>query len=154
MRVVVHGLEDHSERLEAYRRVQAYLSNPRLSLSYILRKCWLPLRRSNPPAFVSGMWIFRTRLLPAIRLVHKMGIDSLRAEITWFEAARAYTSADGRLKVTPKDLQAVAPMSLRLRRSQFMTEYFSNQSGEEEELDQLVKGLGIKPGSNYENQSP
>ena len=76
-----------------------------------------------------------------------MGIDSLRAEITWFEAARAYTAADGRHKVTPEDLQAVAPMALRLRRSQFMTEYFSNQSGEEEELDQLVKNLGIKPRS-------
>ena len=33
---------------------------------------------------------------PAIKLVQKMGIDSLRAEITWFEAARAYAAADGR----------------------------------------------------------
>ena len=33
---------------------------------------------------------------PAIRLVHKLGIHSLRAEITWFEAARAYAAADGR----------------------------------------------------------
>ena len=29
LRVIVHGLEDASERLEAYRRVQAYLANPR-----------------------------------------------------------------------------------------------------------------------------
>jgi magnesium chelatase subunit I len=155
LRVVVHGLEDHSERLEAYRRVQAYLSNPRgvsvlysaemLAAAEEIQSARLRIRDVDLPDKVAK---------PAIRLVHKMGIDSLRAEITWFEAARAYTSADGRLKVTFEDLQAVAPMSLRLRRSQFMTEYFSNQSGEEEELDQLVKGLGIKPGSNYENQSP
>src|SRR5512146_802809 len=29
LRVIVHGLENASERLEAYRRVQAYLANPR-----------------------------------------------------------------------------------------------------------------------------
>ncbi len=33
---------------------------------------------------------------PAIKLVQKMDIDSLRAEISWFEASRAYTAADGR----------------------------------------------------------
>ena len=81
---------------------------------------------------------------PAIRLVQKLGIDSLRAEITWFEAARAYAAADGRSKVSPEDLQAVAPMALRLRRSQFMTEYFSNQAGEEEEMQGLLDGLEKK----------
>jgi magnesium chelatase subunit I len=79
---------------------------------------------------------------PAIKLVHKLGIDSLRAEITWFEAARAYVAADGREKVTPKDLQAVAPMALRLRRSSFMNEYFSNQAGEEEEMEALLEMMG------------
>ena len=29
LRVIVRGLEDASERLEAYRRVQTYLANPR-----------------------------------------------------------------------------------------------------------------------------
>jgi Mg-chelatase subunit ChlI len=81
---------------------------------------------------------------PAIKLVQKLGIDSLRAEITWFEAARAYTAADGRDKVTPEDLQVVTPMALRLRRSKFMNEYFSSQAGEEEELRGLLDGLGKK----------
>jgi magnesium chelatase subunit I len=70
-----------------------------------------------------------------------MGIDSLRAEITWFEAARAYTAADGRTQVSPSDLNAVAPMCLRLRRSSFMTEYFKDQAGEEEEMQGLLKKL-------------
>jgi len=82
---------------------------------------------------------------PAIKLVQKMGIDSLRAEITWFESARAYAAADGRTKVSSADLKVVAPMALRLRRSPFMTEYITNQQGEEEELQTLMKTLGIKP---------
>jgi magnesium chelatase subunit I len=81
---------------------------------------------------------------PAIKLVQKMGIDSLRAEITWFEAARAYAAADGSDAVLPEDLNAVAPMALRLRRSQFMKEYFSNQKGEEEEMEKLLGTLGKK----------
>jgi magnesium chelatase subunit I len=78
---------------------------------------------------------------PAIQIVQALGIDSLRAEITWFEAARAYTAADGRDKVSAADLKAVAPLALRLRRSQFMTEYFSHQAGEEEELTKLLASL-------------
>jgi magnesium chelatase subunit I len=70
-----------------------------------------------------------------------MGIDSLRAEITWFESARAYAAADGRDEVTLDDLKAVAPMALRLRRSQFMNEYFKGQLGEEKELNMLLGGF-------------
>jgi magnesium chelatase subunit I len=72
-----------------------------------------------------------------------MGIDSLRAEITWFESARAYAAADGREEVETSDLAQVAPMALRLRRSHFMNEFFKGQIGEEEELSTLLKS--IKP---------
>jgi magnesium chelatase subunit I len=81
---------------------------------------------------------------PAIKLVQKMGVDSLRAEITWFEAARAYAAADGRDEVTADDLKAVAPMTLRLRRSSYMNEYFKGQQGEEKELNTLLNGFGKK----------
>ena len=70
-----------------------------------------------------------------------MGIDSLRAEITWFEAARAYAAADSRTEVNAEDLRAVAPMSLRLRRSVFINAYFEGQKGEEDELKGLLEGL-------------
>jgi magnesium chelatase subunit I len=70
-----------------------------------------------------------------------LGIDSLRAEITWFEAARAYSAADGRMEVTSDDLKAVAPMCLRLRRSIFMSEYFTNQQSEEDEMGELLAGF-------------
>jgi magnesium chelatase subunit I len=142
LRVIVRGLDDAAERLEAYRRVQAYLVNPRaMATAY----------GEEMLAAAEEIQSARARLLkvqlpdkvarPAIKLVQKMGIDSLRAEITWFEAARAYVAADGRETVTSDDLQAVAPMALRLRRSQFMTEYFGSQEGEEDEMGKLLEEL-------------
>ncbi|MFZ5818448.1 MAG: ATP-binding protein [Chloroflexota bacterium] len=151
LRVIVKGLETQAERLEAYRRVQAYLANPRLMISTFAEEMQTAsaevtaarqrLREVAIPDKVAN---------PAIALVQKMGIDSLRAEITWFESARAYAAADGRDEVTFDDLKTVAPMCLRLRRSAFMTEYIHNQRGEEVELAELLKKLGRKnsPKSN------
>jgi magnesium chelatase subunit I len=81
-----------------------------------------------------------------------MGIDSLRAEITWFESARAYAAADGRTEVTLEDLRMVAPMALRLRRSPFMTEYLKGQLNEEKELNSLLTSFGKKPPSKNRAQ--
>ena len=142
LRVVVHGLEKATERLEAYRRVQAYLTNPRAVVG---------LYAPEINAAMTEIQEARKRLphvsLPdklaaeAIALIQIMGIDSLRAEITWFEAARAYAAADSRSEVNAEDLRAVAPMSLRLRRSVFINAYFEGQKGEEDELKGLLEGL-------------
>ena len=145
LRVIVRGLEEAAGRLEAYRRVQAYLTNPRQMATQFsaemaaaaeeIRAARDHLRTVNVPDRVAGK---------AIALVQKMKIDSLRAEITWFESARAYTAADGRSEVTWKDLSAVAPMALRLRRSSFMNDYFRGQMNEEKELGGLLKQKGMK----------
>src|SRR5215208_4367000 len=145
LRVVVRGLEAPAERLEAYRRVQAYMSNPRQMTGQFsaemeaaaseirnardrVRKVVIPDRIANP----------------AIQLVQRMGIDSLRAEITWFESARAYAAADDRDEVNLDDLKVVAPMALRLRRSQFMTDYLKGQLSEEKEMNSLLSNFGKK----------
>ena len=143
LRVIVKGLEKQSERLEAYRLVQAYLNNPRQMIAQFADEI-LAAREEIQAARqrLREVTIPDTVANPAIKLVQKMGIDSLRAEITWFESARAYAAADGRTKVTAEDLKVVAPMALRLRRSPFMTEYITNQQGEEEELSTLLNSLG------------
>ena len=153
LRVIVKGLEDASERLEAYRRVQAYLANPRQMIAQF---------SGEMEAAASEILMARERVkkvvipdtiaTPAIQLVQKMGIDSLRAEITWFESARAYAAADGRDEVTSADLKVVAPMALRLRRSQFMNEYFKGQFGEEKEMTALLNGFGKKPTSKKKSR--
>ncbi|HSL44403.1 MAG TPA: ATP-binding protein [Anaerolineales bacterium] len=148
LRVIVRGLEDSAERLEAYRRVQAYLANPRQmagqfsaemeAAAFEIRAARELLRKVVVPDQIAN---------PAIELVQSMGIDSLRAEITWFESARAYAAADGREEVTMDDLKAVAPMALRLRRSEFMSEYLKGQSLEEQEMSSLLAGFGRKNGA-------
>lgn len=143
LRVIVQGLEKQDERLEAYRRVHAYQTNPRQMIAQFAEE--LEAAREEIQAArkrLREVTIPEKIANPAIALVQKMGIDSLRAEITWFEAARAHAAADGRAEVTAEDLKTVAPMALRLRRSPFMTEYIHNQQGEEEELDGLLKKWG------------
>jgi magnesium chelatase subunit I len=145
LRVIVRGLEDAGERLEAYRRVNAYLENPRQMIAQFaaemeaaadeIRSARERVKKVSLPDQVAN---------PAIHLVQKMGVDSLRAEITWFEAARAYAAADGREEVAAGDLKAVAPMTLRLRRSSYMNEYFKGQQGEEREMRTLLGGFGKK----------
>jgi len=145
LRVIVRGLDDLAERLEAYRRVQAYLANPRgMAVTYGEETLAAAEEIQSARAQLPKVLLPDKVAKPAIKLVQKMGIDSLRAEISWFEAARAYAAADARDKVTPEDLQAVAPMTLRLRRSKFMAEYFSSQEGEEVEMNTLLDRLKRK----------
>jgi len=145
LRVIVRGLENASERLEAYRRVQAHLANPRQmagQFSAEMEAAASEIRSAREQ--VKTVLVPDHIANPAIELVQRMGIDSLRAEITWFESARAYAAADGRSEVTLEDLKTVAPMALRLRRSQFMSEYFKGQLGEEKELVSLLNGFADK----------
>jgi magnesium chelatase subunit I len=143
LRVVVRGLENAEERLEAYRRVQTYLANPRLMIGqYALEIASAVNEIQEARKRLPSVTLSDALAGEAIGLIQKMGIDSLRAEITWFEAARAHAAADSRPEVDAADLAAVAPMSLRLRRSAFMTEYFEGQKGEEDELMGLLGGLG------------
>ena len=74
-----------------------------------------------------------------MQLVKTLQIDSLRAEITLFEAARAYAAADGRQTVWVEDLAVVAPLALRARRSEFMLAFFATQETEEKEIDQALQ---------------
>jgi magnesium chelatase subunit I len=146
LRVIVRGLDDPAERLEAYHRVQSYIFNPRSMASAYGSEMALAAHEIQSARQILPSVSLPDRVArPAIRLVKKMGIDSLRAEITWFEAARAYAAASGHARVTSEDLQAVAPMALRLRRSHFMQEYFTSQAGEEQEMQSLLALLNKKP---------
>jgi len=142
LRLMVRGLTDPAERLEAYRRVRAYLTNARATLAEFEEQTafardeiqtareFLPQVKLTPEAENAGL-----------ELVHQMKIDSLRAEITMFESARAYAAADGRTGAAPADVRAVAPMSLRLRRSTFMEKYFEDQGTEEKEIQAVIDSV-------------
>lgn len=142
LRILVHGLADADERLEAYRRIRLYQTNP-----------YLVIRQFQADTLQARLEIIHARsILPdvtipdevaqkGINLIRQLKIDSLRAEVTLFESARAYTAADGRTEVCFEDIAKVAPMSLRLRKSDFINQYFSQQDQEETELKKSVFAL-------------
>jgi magnesium chelatase subunit I len=79
-----------------------------------------------------------------LELIRKLRIDSLRAEITFFEAMRAFAALDNRKAATLEDLQIIAPMALRMRRSEFIDKYLNDQSIEEREINNVVKDTKMK----------
>ena len=142
LRVVVHGLSSSDERLEVYRRVQAYQVHPRsvvqqFSDESALIQSEIQNIRDTLPQVILPDPVAQLGL----ELINRLKLDSSRAEITLFEAARAYASLDGRKEVAAEDIFEIAPMTLRMRRSVFMEEFFSSQEKEEKELNTLLKGL-------------
>ena len=140
LRVIVQGLENQTERMEGYRRVQAYLTNP----LGILNQYAAETTRLREEIQVARDSLKQVNLEDAtaeqgLEIVKRLGIDSLRAEITLFEAARAYVAADYRQTVTPADLAIVASMALRLRCSAFIIDFLKNQAAEDEEIQSIIQ---------------
>lgn len=139
LRIVVRGLEDVQDRLEAYKRVQSYLSNPRrIMLDYKdesrLAQAEIQIARELLPEVIVPEDVSRNGL----ELIRQLKIDSLRAEITLFEAARAFAALDNRKAVSMEDIHTIAAMALRMRRSEFIEKYLSDQSQEEQEITSAV----------------
>jgi len=142
LRVIVHGLPDSDERLQAYQHVHAYQSNPRGMVAQFAEETKMAQQEIQIARDVLPQVVLPDEVAKlGLALVKRLEIDSLRAEITLFETARAHAIADGRLEVEPQDIYAVAPIALRLRRSDFMTEYFAAQASEEQQMFDLLNEL-------------
>ncbi len=139
LRVLVRGLTSSQDRLQVYRRVSAYQTNP-----HALRAAWA----AETAAIADEIAQARARL-PQVKLtpqvertgmawVKRLRIDSHRAEIVLFEAARAHAAAEGRAQADLSDLRAAASMALRQRRSRFMDDYLAAQAKEERALATVV----------------
>ncbi|HSR46571.1 MAG TPA: ATP-binding protein [Anaerolineales bacterium] len=140
LRVIVRGLTAPSDRLEAYRRSVTFRNSPRLLASRFNEDTLLASDELNHAvSALPGVSLDPEAEAFGLTLVRQMGIDSLRAEITLFEAARAYASADGRASAGADDVRVVAPMSLRLRGSTFLRGYLRRQSREEKRLEDLLR---------------
>jgi magnesium chelatase subunit I len=139
LRVVVSGLEDPQERMEAYRRAVAYQNSPRRVIEEFAESTETMRQEvAAARAQLPGVPLTPAAIEFGLGVIKQMGIDSLRAEISLFEAARAHAVADGRGEATPEDVRRVAPMALRLRRSAFMRDYFRRQAPEERELRRIL----------------
>ncbi|MEN4098579.1 MAG: ATP-binding protein, partial [Anaerolineaceae bacterium] len=128
LRVIVRGLEDTQQRLEAYNRVRSYHQSPNQLVAQYSGETSLARQEiQQARQRLNQVQLPKETAEAGICLIRKLGIDSLRAEITWFEAARAHAAADGRTVVDLHDLRITAAMALRLRQSTFMTDYLGER---------------------------
>jgi magnesium chelatase subunit I len=142
LRVIVCGLEDLQERWLAYQRVKIYQTNPR----HLIAAFYNETQQAKEEIQAARDLLPNVKISPAIAnvaiaLIRSMKIDSLRAEITLLEAARAFAASDGRTEVELTDIRAVVPMALRLRRSSFMVQYFQERQSEEQEMASILKNM-------------
>ena len=149
LRVVVEGLTEKEDRLEAYNRARAYQENKRsFSGRYWEETRLLREEIQSCRDKIQDVSLPQDVARSGLDLVEKLEIDSLRAEITLFEAARAHAVADARVEVTLEDLRTVAPMALRLRQSPFIEKYIEDQSSETQlvvnTLEEVINDEGDK----------
>lgn len=139
LRVIVRGLEDTEDRLETYQRVRAYMNNPRA----FIKQFFETTEQAREEVFTAREILPEVELSEAasqagLTIIRELNVASLRAELTLFEAARAYAAADNRKLVTVDDIRQIAPMALRLRRSSFMQAYFESQASEDREILNII----------------
>lgn len=151
LRVIVRGLENSEDRWNAYQRVIEHRANPRAYNGQ-----YRDITEIAREEIQNAIRLLPTVSVPhevgefGIRLVQAMQIDSLRAEITLFEAARAYAAADNRIQVEIDDIKAVAPMALRLRRSAFMADFINDMQKEDQQVTTLLDQISKSPDKGSE----
>jgi magnesium chelatase subunit I len=145
LRALVHGLGNSTERWEAYQRSHAFELNPRGMIEYYreetetIRDEILAARNR-----VGGVRLSPETIRCGLAAIQKLGITSLRGTSVLFESARAYAAADGRDRADPSDLGAVATLALRMRRSNFMDDYATDQAKEDTAIRDSFSGTGTK----------
>ncbi len=153
LRVLVRGVSNVDDRMEIYHRAADYKAKP-----YRFVSDWL----AETEAAMDEVIEARKRLpkvifakgveLEGLRWVEALKIDSHRAEMTLFEAARAMAAADGRLEATLDDVRAIAPLALRQRQTETALAYFATQQKEDEKIKQVLNDT-LKPTSRKRKSS-
>ncbi len=135
LRAVVRGLDDTDERYRTYEMAMAYWQDPSaLSELYMEETEALALEIDSARELLPRVVVGENGRLLGLSLIKKLGIDSARAEITLFEAARAHAAADMREEVTVDDIQAVALLALRQRTSKNIAQFLAEQTAEDETI--------------------
>lgn len=144
LRVTVRGLTNPADRLEVYRRVQRYKQNrTRFATEWYEATEAAREEVSLARELLSEVTLSQAAIDMGLELVRSLAIDSHRTELTLFEAARAHAAGDGRVRATLEDVRAVAIMSLRLRRSEFMINFLDQQKQEDTAIAETMDALTI-----------
>jgi len=135
LRVITKGLDNESDRFLAYKRAIEYKNNP-----YNLIKQFENETHLAKEELIEARNLIKEIIVPdeaahfGIKLINLLKIDSIRAEISLFESAKALAAANKSNKVSIEEIKTVAPLALRLRASQFMANFMEQQ----EKNDQII----------------
>lgn len=139
LRVWVSPLADSEDRLEIYRRnrdfrIDAVSFRTRFEeQTAALRDEVAAAREVLPHVIVPPDIEAMT-----IAIIQELKIPSHRTEIALLEATRARAAADFRSKVTIEDIQHIAPLALRQRRSATLEGYANLIEGEQADIQATV----------------
>lgn len=132
LRVWVAPLDDPNQRLEVYRRSQAFRADPvAFRTAYAAQTSALAEELDAARAMLPHVTIPSVVEEQGMALVQALKIPSHRAEIALFEGARAHAAADLRSQVRSEDLRRVAPLALRQRQSPHIEEHARRQALEQ-----------------------
>lgn len=142
LHVAVRGLENIEDRLEVYRRVAQYKDNPHAVVDLYAQDTLAMVQEIEEAQSL----LPRVRLTPeaqklTLEAIQRLQIASSRAEIFAIEAARARAAADGRTAADEDDVRAVAKMTFRQRRSEFMIEYDRQAAQQDQLIDETLDAL-------------
>ena len=141
LRVLVRGLDDPAERFHAYEQAVWYQRDPEgMAAAYAAHTLTLAEEIAVAQGRLPGVRVDEAARDLGLAVIRQAGIHSARAEITLFEAARAYAAADERERVEPDDVRAVALLALRLRRSPALDAFLEAQAAEDEQLRAALAG--------------
>jgi len=141
LRVLVRGLDDPAERFRAYEQAVWYQRDPEgMAAAYAAHTLTLAEEIAVAQGRLPGVRVDEAARDLGLAVIRQAGIHSARAEITLFEAARAYAAADERERVESDDVRAVALLALRLRRSPALDAFLEAQAAEDEQLRAALAG--------------
>ncbi len=142
LRVIVKRLDQAQDRVEVYHRMLRFAKAPYAMIEDYAEDL---LAMSDEIDEAQGLVPHVTVTPPAENLIMeailRLNISSNRTEYVALEAARAYAAADGRTMATDDDARAVAPMALRLRRSEFIDRYFEQTMDQERTIQEVLASL-------------
>jgi magnesium chelatase subunit I len=135
LRAIVRGLDDKDLRYQAYQQATSYNRDPeRIATAFAGDTLALAEEIQHARQRLPSVTVGDEARELGLQLVQVLQIDSNRAEITLFEAARAHAAADDREQVIPDDVQAVALLALRQRQSPSLSKFFREQAKEDEKM--------------------
>ncbi len=146
LRAVVRGLQNAEQRYLAYEQAMWYRRDPEgMAAAFAEQTMALADEIDAARTLLERVSIGASAKQEGLRLISEMGIESSRAEITLFEAARAFAAGNEQDAVTVDDIFSVAALALRFRHSATIEDFLEQQEVDDARLNALLAEKSSAP---------